>query len=274
MDASFASLRPGPELAGYVTRLHGARLAGGAPQRQLELPVAGTALIVALEHGWRIGVDERAPLRDHTSFAGGLTLGPAVSEHRGAYDLVEAYLTPAGTTAVLGVPAAHLAGDVVALDALLGPEAAFLAERLAELRGWRARLTAFASWLDRRIRERPTPLSPDAAWALRRLDATGGRVSIGTLQAELRCSGRHLASRFAREVGTTPKAYAQLVRFGLAAERLRAGEAPAVVAATCGYADQAHLTRHVRRFGATTPARLRSDRAPVTDVQDLAPAAA
>jgi len=70
-------------------------------------------------------------------------------------------------------------------------------------------------------------------------------------------------------VGTTPKAYAQLVRFGRAAGRLRADQAPATVAAVCGYADQAHLTRHVRRFGSTTPAALRgSALAPVTTVQD------
>ncbi|MDQ3631232.1 MAG: hypothetical protein M3417_08220, partial [Actinomycetota bacterium] len=221
MDVSFATLSPGRELTPYVTRLHGARLGGGAPQRQLELPVAGTALIVTLEHRWRIGVDEQAPLRDHTSFAGGLTLAPAVSEHGGAYDIVEAYLTPAGTTAVLDVPAARLAGDVVALDALLGAEATLLAERLAGLQGWRMRLTAFAAWLIARTRRRPAPLSPDVSWALRRLDATGGGVTIGTLQAELVCSRRHLATRFAQSVGTTPKAYAQLVRFTRAAERLR-----------------------------------------------------
>ncbi len=119
-------------------------------------------------------------------------------------------------------------------------------------------------------------------------------MAVGTLQAELRCSRRHLAARFAEEVGTTPKAYAQLVfagvttaieslkgvgttpkayaqlvRFGHVARRLRAGQPPAAVAAACGYADQAHLTRHVRRFGSTTPAALRgSALAPVTSVQD------
>jgi AraC-like DNA-binding protein len=65
------------------------------------------------------------------------------------------------------------------------------------------------------------------------------------------------------------------VRFTRAAEQLRGGGAPAEVAATCGYADQAHLTRAVRRFGATTPAALRRSRpAPVTSVQDGAAAPA
>ncbi len=139
-DISFASLPPRSGLAPYVTALYGASTAGGPPQRQLELPVAGTALILTLEHGWRIATDEHAPLRSHTSFAGGLTLTPAVSEHDGAYEVVEAMLTPSGTAAVLGVPGGWLAGDVVALDALLGAEAGLLAERVAGLPGWTARL--------------------------------------------------------------------------------------------------------------------------------------
>ena len=271
MDVSFASLRPRAELAPYVTALHGARSHGGPPQRQLELPVPGTAVILALEHRWRIASREHAPVKGHTSFAGGLTLTPAVSEHDGAYEVVEAMLTPSGTAAVLGVPCAWLVGDVVALDALLGAEAELLAERLAGLPGWSARLRAFEAWLARRVEQRRPAPSPDVAWALRRLESTGGRVAVGTVQAELRCSRRHLSARFAEQVGTTPKAYAQLVRFGQAAGRLRAGQAPATVATACGYADQAHLTRHVRRFGSTTPAALRrSAVAPVTTVQDAA----
>lgn len=257
MESSFATASLEPALAPYVRSLMGARLHGAPPARQLELPVAGTAVIIELAERWRIGVDADAPLVRHTSFAGGLTLAPAVSEHAGSYELVEFVLTPSGTAAVLGVPASELARDVVALDAVLGAEAERLATRLAAVDTWATRFDLVRLWLLDRVARSPAAASPDVAWALGRLDATGGAVPIGTLQRELGCSRRHLATRFAAAVGTTPKAYAQLVRFGRAAERLRAGEAPAAVAAACGYADQAHLTRHVRRFGATTPTALR-----------------
>ncbi len=269
MEISFATTRPCPGLAAHVRALHGARVVGGLPERHLELPVAGTAVVLALEHQWRIAADESSPLERHHSFAGGLTLGPAVSEHAGALEVVEVVLTPVGTAAVLGVPAATLAGAVVALDDVIGADAARLTQRLAALASWSARFAALERWLLARVARRPDPLSPDVTWALRRVEATGGGVAIGTLQAELGCSRRHLATRFAQSVGTTPKAYAQLVRFTRAAERLRGGAAPAAVAAACGYADQAHLTRHVRRFSATTPALLRRDGPPVTSVQDL-----
>lgn len=255
-DVSYATAPVPAALAPFVRSLVGVRLTGGVATRQLELPVAGTAVIVELSSArWHIGAGVEAPLRAFGSFAGGLSLTPAVSVHGGAYELIQFDLTPAGTLAVLGVPGAELAEAVVALEDLLGPEAARLAERLAAGASWERRFATMERWLLARVGE--PVLSPDLAWALGRLEATGGRVAIGTLQAELGCSRRHLASRFAEAVGTTPKRYGQLVRFVGAAAQLRAGAAPAQVAASCGYADQAHLTRHVRRFGATTPALLR-----------------
>lgn len=257
-ELSFASAPVSADLAPYVRSLQGARLRGGTPERQLELPVAGTAVIVELAERWEIGVRDGAPLVEHRSFAGGLTLGPAVSSHRGSFELVEFVLTPLGTAAVLGLPPAAITDDVVALDAVLGPEAERLGERLAACEGWDARFTVTERWLRTRIATARELVSPDVGWALRRLDATGGRLPIGAVQRELGCSRRHLATRFAAGVGVTPKRYAQLVRFGEAASRLRGGASPVSVAAACGYADQAHLTHEIRRFGATTPATLRA----------------
>jgi AraC-like DNA-binding protein len=274
MEVSFATARLDPRLAPYVRRLMGAAVRGGAPERQEELPVAGTAVVVELARTWRIGATPGAPLERFGSFAGGLSLGPAVSAHDGRYELVEAVLTPLGTAAVLGVPCAELADRVVELEDVVGPEGRRLAERLSALPDWPARLAEAQRWLLGRVALRPAPLRPDVGWAVARLDATDGRLPIARLQEELGCSRRHLAASFARDIGTTPKAYAQLVRFTQAAARLREGEAPAAVAAACGYTDQAHLTRHVRRFGATTPGRLRAAGSPVTSVQDAAPAPA
>lgn len=269
VDTSFATARLSSDLTPYVRSLVGARLRGGVPGRALELPVAGTAVILELGHRWRVAADRWTPLTGHRCFVGGLTLAPAVTEHDGDFDLVEFVLTPLGTAAVLGVPAAALAGLVVTLEDILGREAERLAGRLAAHGDWTARLAVTEQWLRDRIARAPELLSPDVAWVLRRVDATGGRVAIGALQDEIGCSRRHLATCFAQSVGTTPKAYAQLVRFGRARDRLRAGESPAAVAALCGYSDQAHLTRQVQRFGATTPALLRRG-TPVTTVQDAA----
>lgn len=90
---------------------------------------------------------------------------------------------------------------------------------------------------------------------------TGGAVLIAVLVRELGCSRRHLAARFGEDVGMTPKAYARLLRFERAVERLRGGDAAlGRIAADCGYADQAHFSRELRAFAGATPTTLLAER--------------
>ena len=270
-----ATALPRPELAGHVGRLWGVRSSGPA-ERRTEPCVPGTALIISLEHDWGIGTASDAPLRRMTSFAGGISLAPAVSRHDGRMHVMQVDLTPLGTSSVLGVPGAALAGDVVGLGDLVGErEAALLGERLAGTGGWPARFTLLQDWLVRRVRVATAPRA-DVAWPVGRLDATGGRLPIEQLQNELRCSRRHLSSRFKEAVGVGPKAFARLVRFDRTQHLLRdPGADLATVAAACGYSDQAHLTREVRAFSGVTPAAFRAAAlVPVPSVQDPAARAA
>jgi AraC-like DNA-binding protein len=50
-----------------------------------------------------------------------------------------------------------------------------------------------------------------------------------------------------------PHAYRLAERLNAARERLRAGAAPAELAAELGFADQSHLGRHFRRLFGTSP---------------------
>jgi AraC-like DNA-binding protein len=268
--AGVASAGAAPGLAAYVHGLFGV-CSSGAPERRLESPVAGTALIIALEHGWRVAASEDAPLQRVGSFAGGLTVAPAVSEHDGYAHSVQLDLSPLGTAAVLGVPGAEVAGRIVAFEDLVGERAArLLAEQLAELGDWPARFAALQSWAARRIAA-ARPASADVAWALGRLDATGGRVRVAEVQRELGCSRRHLAARFGEDVGCSPKTYARLVRFTRARDAIcHTPEPLAGIAVACGYSDQAHLTREVHAFSGATPAALRHASTPVTFLQAAA----
>jgi AraC-like DNA-binding protein len=63
-----------------------------------------------------------------------------------------------------------------------------------------------------------------------------------------------LARRFREQVGLPPHAFQLDLRVARARQLLRIGRPPADVAATCGFADQPHLTRVFKRAVGVTPA--------------------
>ncbi|MFD2354886.1 helix-turn-helix domain-containing protein [Nonomuraea ferruginea] len=96
----------------------------------------------------------------------------------------------------------------------------------------------------------PDPAAPAAAAALRR----GG--SVREVAWELGLSERQLHRRSVASFGYAPKTLQRIVRFQHALRLARSGVPLAEVAAVVGYADQAHLSRDVRRLSGVTLSRL------------------
>jgi AraC-like DNA-binding protein len=65
---------------------------------------------------------------------------------------------------------------------------------------------------------------------------------------------------FRAETGLPPHAYLNQVRVRQARALLASGMAPAQVAATTGFADQAHLTRHFKRVVGVPPGAYQRER--------------
>lgn len=84
------------------------------------------------------------------------------------------------------------------------------------------------------------------------------RASLGALAGGAGLSTYHVSRVFRRTTGLTITAYRSRLRARRALERLVQGERDlATVAIETGYADQAHLTRELRRETGETPAVLR-----------------
>jgi AraC-like DNA-binding protein len=81
------------------------------------------------------------------------------------------------------------------------------------------------------------------------------RVPLAELAGVAGLSRFELVRRFRTQIGLTPRAFQTNLRIARARELLAAGTGPAAVAAECGFADQAHLTRTFRAAVGVTPAR-------------------
>ena len=203
-------------------------------------------MIVDLDAGWTVEGERFG------SFAGGVYARPVRVRHEGSAHGVQFDLEPPALQALFGVPAGELAYRTVSLHDLMGADAEHLAERLYAAEDASARFALLDAALLRRMARAPAPPRPDVerAWAL--LRASGGRIRVDALADALGCSRRHLAKRFATDVGVSPKVAARLMRFEAA--RARLGRVPlARLAAEHGFADQAHLAREFRALGGAPP---------------------
>jgi AraC-like DNA-binding protein len=172
----------------------------------------------------------------------------------GSSHSVGAQLQPGAASALFGVPAAELAERHTPLEDLWGSEAARVRERLATAGSLEAQLDLFETILAARLADAPA-LPPVTAQALATF-ADGGRVAD-----VVRCSGyshRTFIAMFRAAVGLTPKTFCRIHRFQKALLRLgRPRESLADLAASAGYADQAHLSREFAAFSGVSPTNYR-----------------
>ncbi len=254
---------PAPALRPYVRRLVAYAERSPAIVRRHELPSGTVPLIVGVDAGIDVyapGRNDRPPRRLN-SFVAGLHESSALTVHDGVWSGVQVDLTPLGARRLMGVPMHEVLNRDVPLRDALGRDGDMLEERVNDAADWASRIAVVEGFLLTRFARGPSPRR-QVLWAWGVLDACDGRVPISELIRETGWSARYLAVRFRDEVGVTPKLYAQMLRFRRAVTLLDAGEPGdlARLAAACGYADQSHLSREVRRFSGLSPTRLRARR--------------
>jgi AraC-like DNA-binding protein len=117
---------------------------------------------------------------------------------------------------------------------------------LRRLGGW---VDPATGWLT------PTRLALVERFVVERM---GERISVADIAAALGLSANFLTLAFKGALGMTPHRW--LTEYRLACARVElagTAKAVAVIAAECGFADQAHLTRHMRAALGVTPAAYR-----------------
>jgi AraC-like DNA-binding protein len=156
---------------------------------------------------------------------------------------------PGAGAAVLGMPASALRDARVPLAEIWERDADRIADLVA-VASDRSRV------LEALVTERVLGAGPPdraAAGVIRTLAAGG---SVRGLAANLGYSERHLRRLCLDAFGYGPKTLQRILRFQRALRLIGAGRPLGDVAATCGFADQAHLTREVRALSGRPPSLL------------------
>jgi AraC-like DNA-binding protein len=233
--------RPGVSMAGFRQRVPIVDIpVMPYPAVTLAFDLGDSPYVIAHGHG-----------REHRGSAVGGLAPPSVRTRGSQIECLQVRLSPIVAYRLLGGAAAEIAGAVIGLDDVFGPEAVRIEERLREASSWDERFAIVEGTLtggDDRAQ-----VDPEVAVAWSRLASSDHRVRVDELATAVGWSRKRLWSRFRTQIGLTPKHAARLVRFDEAAHRLAAGEPAALIAAEVGYADQSHLHRDVAAFAGVTP---------------------
>jgi AraC-like DNA-binding protein len=170
-----------------------------------------------------------------------------------------------GAYRLLRIGQHELCDRVIELEALLGDRVLSLREHLLAAPSPNDCFALLERWLIDQL-EQGTDVHPAVLATTRTVAADPGGIHVRALSRAIGWSQEHLIRRFREQVGLTPKAYANILRFdralGLARRRTAAWSE---IALRCGYYDQAHLVRDFQRYAGRAPASLLRDRMPDGD---------
>lgn len=253
-----------PPLRPYVAALVAYDVDLGAPGVHVGMPGTTLTVVLPLDEPLDVGWAGRPASRGaRWSTVSGLHTGPAAIHHHGHQRGVQLELTLAGARALLGLPAAALAGELAELEEAV-PALRHLPEQVARAdstsdaaaRVQQALLAALAG----------TATPPPRAEVGRALARLTRGATVQQAADEVGFSRRHLGSLVRAEAGLTPKSFHRLARFERSHRLLRRRASGgrrvslAGIAADAGFADQGHLTREWADLaGCTSTAWLREE---------------
>jgi len=260
------SLLPSATLSPFMRRATAYTVQGAGLSRQRELPNGSAVLVFNLGSELRVedAAGELHRFPHPTAFYSGPSDRYVVTETDGTQEGMVVELTLPGARRLLGRPLNELGDRMISLADLLGRRADEILGQIIEAPSPAARLALLEAAIEARIADASDRGTRDLEWAWNLQHARGGRMPVSDLADVIGCSRKHLAVRFDREFGLSPKRLARIMRFDRAVRVVRFGEVTSWsdLAAQCGFADQAHMAREFVAFAGDPPTALLRRRLP------------
>ncbi len=165
---------------------------------------------------------------------------------------------PGGALPFLREPADRFTDRAIDASSVLGRAARELEERLADSSSIAVAQAMIEAFLVERARE-IDPIDARVAHAAARLRADPS-LRVDALTDELGVTRQHARRLFLEHVGVTPKVFARNARAARVVRSIDARAPLARAALDAGYADQAHMSRELRRVLGMPPSAYRARR--------------
>lgn len=262
----FRAKRPPAPLDAFIERLWHCADAPAHPRERI-LPAGSVELVIDLAEDEVRIYDAAHPDRRRV-YSGAVVSGAYAQsfliDSRQHRSMLGVHFRPGGAFPFFGISLDEIADAHVELEALWGPDAIELRERLAAADSLDERFRLVEEALLRRLRHGRARHAA-TSFALRAFEEPIEAARVRDVARRVGLSQRRFIQVFKAQVGLTPKLYASLRRFHAAKQRIATLASPprwASLALASGYCDQSHMIRDFRAFSGMSPAcylRCRSD---------------
>ena len=173
--------------------------------------------------------------------------------YRGGTGILLVMFAESGASAFLRNPLDALVNTTAAMEHVLdgASELGVLDEQLAKAKDHARRIQIAESFLLARVHN--SGLDSLVSAAVASLEATQASVRIEELARQVGLSQSALERRFRRNVGTSPKQFASILRLKNAVRLRAVGHDFTSIAHSAGYSDQSHFTNDFKRVTGLAP---------------------
>jgi AraC-like DNA-binding protein len=252
-----ASRAPTGALAPYAVAFNAYEERNMFFRRRRELPDGSAVLIFNLGKELRVEhpVGAVRAFGEGEGIYSGASATYVVTETDGAQTGAQIKFSLLGARLFLGRPLGELGDALVDPLEVMGRSAAELRDRLAETPTQDERVELLMQVVERRLGQ-SARLAEELVFAFTRLNRVD--IRIADLAGKVSMSRERFSKAFRREFGLTPKMFARVRRFtrALRSREREPSLGGAGLAASCGYVDQAHMTRDFQEFAGSSPAAL------------------
>ncbi|MEO6550083.1 MAG: AraC family transcriptional regulator [Ferruginibacter sp.] len=193
-------------------------------------------------------------------FLYGQTIKPIELVLKGSYQLVVFQLYPFVLASFFNVNPQDLNDQCYNLEQLQNRQVAEMLSQLQADTSFKMKIEAITSFLFSSFKLKKDSLDFTVRQAVQMILDNKGQIAIQQLSSALHLTERTLQRRFIKDVGLSPKQFAQIIQFQLSLEQLTINDYEKLsdIVYTNGFADQSHFIKVFKAFTGKTPGRFQA----------------
>jgi AraC-like DNA-binding protein len=192
----------------------------------------------------------------------GQTIAPITLSIKGSYKLIALILYPFSVRMLLGVNPKILNDDCFDLRQVPDIDTGTVVKNIRKIEGISEKLDVISTFLNELVKLASTNPDNSIKLALNLIISAKGNITMREVHEQLYITERTFERRFNKEIGVTPKQFANIIQFSSSMNKLSEKDFNMLtdVGLDSGYADQSHFIRTFKKYTGSTPSNfLRSN---------------